>query len=86
MPGPMCRRFEHQELLFNRMIERCGIDVGRAVRLEHGEAYAQARTNCLLCRAWVECAHWLDAESEQTPAFCPNLALFCKCMPAQRSS
>jgi hypothetical protein len=83
----MCRRFAQQEMLFNRMIERCGVDVGRAVRLERGEAYARAKTKCLVCRASVECGQWLDIEGEQavTPAFCPNRVFFCKCVPGQRS-
>ena len=85
MPGPMCRRLERQELLFNRMIERYGVDVGRAVRLEHGEVYARARTQCVLCQACGECALWLESECGQAPAFCPNLAFFRDCKPARSS-
>lgn len=82
MPGPMCRRFEQQELLFNRMIERCGVDVGHLARLEDGQAYARARTRCLLCPAPRLCAFWLDAAPKHSePVFCPNLDLFRQCTP-----
>lgn len=81
MPGPLCRRLARQEVLFSRMIERCGVDAVHAIRREQGDAYARASTTCLLCRASVECALWLDSESDQAPIFCPNLAFFRDCAP-----
>lgn len=82
MPGPMCTKLEQQELLFDRMVERCGVDVGRLARLDDGQGYAQARTRCLLCPAPSLCAFWLDAApSNSEPVFCPNLDLFQQCIP-----
>jgi hypothetical protein len=83
MLGSMCRRRAQQELLFNRMIERCGVEVVEAVRLEQGEAYARAADACLLCPASGECAAWLDSGSPLAPTFCPNLAFFRRCSREQ---
>jgi hypothetical protein len=83
MLGPMCRRRAQQELLFNRMMERCGVEVVQAVRLEQGEAYARAVDACLFCRRSGECAAWLEGGSPLAPNFCPNFAFFRRCSREQ---
>lgn len=79
MLEPMYRRLAQREMLFDRMIERRGIDVAHAVELEYGETCARAIRRCLFCRAAAECARWLDSREERAASFCSNLTFFRSC-------
>ena len=86
MDWPMYRRVERQASRMHRMMERLDVDPGILVRLHDGDAYAEARRECLLCVNSDACLRWLDqpASSGRRPEFCPRLPLFeaCKRSPA----
>src|SRR5262245_25273522 len=54
--------------LMDRMLERIGAETGRAVRIAHGAAWEEARTQCLVCPDARRCRDWLDANHPLTPA------------------
>lgn len=78
MPWPMCRHVERQAQHMSEMMERLGVDGAAAARHQHGVSFAQARTNCILCRSTVKCSRWLEgAPGAEHPArFCANVAFF----------
>ncbi len=71
---PFAGNAEHRQLMA-RMMERLGVDVGRAVEL----AWAQLReadARCAACEAVRACRQWLRQPTAEPPDFCPNLPLF----------
>jgi hypothetical protein len=68
----------------HEMMDRLDVDAGRLVRLDQGEAYAEARIRCLDCRETETCLRWLEAFDDFAgrPEFCPNIELFDACAPA----
>ncbi len=78
MPWPGFRRVERQARRVQEMMERLDVDAARLARVRQGEAYAEARTRCLVCGTSDKCVRWLDnpATSGERPDFCPNLTLF----------
>lgn len=84
MDWPMHRRVERQAIRMHQMMQRLDVDAICLVRLRRGDAYAEARTRCLLCRTTEECLRWLDdsATAGTSPQFCPNLSLFRACTRA----
>ena len=74
----MARRVERQATRLHDMMDRLNVDGAALVRARQGEAYADARTRCLMCGTSDKCLRWLDREpaSVEPPAFCPNLRLF----------
>lgn len=63
------------------MMERLDVDALALVRMKRGEAYAQARQQCLECRLSDKCLRWLETEhgGDALPVFCPNLRMFLSC-------
>jgi hypothetical protein len=81
MDWPMFHRVERRALRMHEMMQRLEVDPAKLARLRGGDAYAEARTACLSCRASDRCLFWQDdpAQAGKGPAFCPNLALFEAC-------
>lgn len=81
MSMPMFHRVERRARRMHDMMERLGVDPGKLVRLQGGDAYSEARLRCLRCAAGDECLRWLAAptSAESLPEFCPNLTLFRTC-------
>ncbi len=81
MEGPIVRHVERRARRLRDMIDSLDVDEIALTRLERGEAYVQARNNCLRCASVGECLHWLQSANEKNaaPAFCPNRSLFNKC-------
>jgi hypothetical protein len=76
---PMARTVERQASRMAEMMDKLGVDPMKLVRLRGGEAFAEARTNCLKCSHVHECLSWLDANSVERPRFCVDLPLFESC-------
>jgi hypothetical protein len=87
-PFPVFQRVLARAELMDRMLGRCGIDPGVAVRLDGGAAWYEARTRCIDCPSGHNCAHWLmRSEGEPqgaVPTFCPNRDFFDRCAHASR--
>jgi hypothetical protein len=68
--------------LMDQMMERVGAEAGKAVRIEHGEAWHEARTLCLCCPDARRCQDWLDATRAltQPPDFCRSAPLLRRCL------
>lgn len=82
MDWPMHSHVERQAVRMHAMMDRLNVDVPKLARLRCGDAYAEARTRCLLCGTTDKCLRWLDGFGRQdlAPAFCPNLREFQKCL------
>ena len=81
MDWSMHRRVEHQASRMDEMMDRLGVDPIALIRLRQGEAYAEARTQCLFCTASGTCRRWLEEpmQPDAPPDFCPNLPIFQAC-------
>jgi hypothetical protein len=75
---PQFRNIEHQAQRLDEVMQRLGIDVPKAVRLQKGEAFARARRACIECQQERKCGVWLEASIvlEAPPLFCPNAGFF----------
>jgi hypothetical protein len=61
----------------NRMMEKCGVDIGAAQRVDGGLAFKEARAKCRYCLHEETCRRWLTVRAPRTgPDFCPNSAFF----------
>lgn len=82
-PFPVFQRVLARAELMDRMLVRCGVAPGVAVRVGGGNDWYQARTRCLDCPAGLACVRWLQAETtagpSDPPAFCPNAAFIATC-------
>ena len=78
MPWPMFRHVERQTQHMGEMMERLHVDGAAAARHQDGVSFAQARTNCILCRSTVQCSRWLEGApgAEHPSRFCANIAFF----------
>jgi hypothetical protein len=74
----MFNRVLHQAQRMDDMMRRLGADPALAARRDEGEAFARARTVCLVCPYQEACGLWLaqNADAAEPPAFCPNAAFF----------
>jgi Family of unknown function (DUF6455) len=62
-------------------MERVGVDLAVAVRVDGGMAWYEARSRCISCCEEQQCHSWLQ-RSEGLPAlpeFCPNAEFFRYC-------
>jgi len=75
---PMFNQVRHRQELMDHMMETLGVDVLTAVRLDHGQAFVNARTRCRDCLHESECRNWLDLPQglPSLPDFCPNARFF----------
>lgn len=72
-PEQLRRRYE----LMDRMMQRCGVDVDAAQRVDGGLAFKEARAKCRYCLHEEICRRWLTVRAPGTsPHFCPNAAFF----------
>ena len=81
---PTFNRIFHQVELMDRMMEVIGVDHAVAARVDRGEAWYEARTNCISCCHEWECRNWLECSEELPlpPDFCPNVEFFHRCTEA----
>ena len=77
----MFRRVERRARRTQDMMERLDVDPLALVRLRQGEAYAEARRQCLMCGTSDKCLRWLQTEHppDAVPDFCPNARIFVAC-------
>lgn len=81
MEGPIVRHVERRARRLHDMIRLLEVDEIAFTRLSRGEAYVQARNNCLHCALVGDCLLWLELKNRKdaAPVFCPNRSLFSKC-------
>ena len=81
---PMFSRIFHQAELMDRMMEVVGVNPAVATRVDKGQAWYEARTNCISCRHECECRNWLECSEAlpMPPNFCPNVEFFHRCKEA----
>ncbi|MBU2583151.1 MAG: hypothetical protein KJ622_15695 [Alphaproteobacteria bacterium] len=81
MTGPLVSQVERRARRMHDMITALNVDEIALMRIDRGEAYAQARTKCLRCVCPGECLAWLDAGREKGEPlwYCPNRDIFEKC-------
>jgi hypothetical protein len=79
----MLNRVLQQAELMDRMLERLGVDLVAAARLEKGMAWYEARSQCIACHSESKCQEWLKRAAVQPimgpPDFCHNAAFFRRC-------
>jgi hypothetical protein len=77
---PMLKRVLRKAEQIDRMLQCVGVDPARAVRLDKGMAWYEARLRCIACIHDDQCRGWIAERLGQTPsappAFCPNAELF----------
>lgn len=80
---PMYHRVWRRAELLDRMIDVLALDPLKAVSLDGGQAYFDARTRCLACFRAPECREMIELEPRRAgpPAFCLNEAYFSRCPP-----
>ena len=78
---PMFQRVYSHAGLMDRMMERVGAEPSKAVRMQQGLAWQEARTQCLGCPDGRRCRDWLEATepTTQPPDFCRGAALLRRC-------
>ena len=81
---PKFNRIFHQVELMDRMMEVVGVNPAVAARVDKGEAWYEARTNCISCCHECECRNWLECSEGLPipPNFCPNVEFFRRCTEA----
>ena len=57
---PMLNRIFRQAELMDRVMERVGVDLPVAARLDRGMAWYEARTKCIACCNERQCRAWLE--------------------------
>ena len=83
---PMFREVLRRQELMDDMMERCGVDLLDAIRMDRGQSFVEARAKCRLCVCVRTCRDWLlapDADLSRPPDFCPNARLFRTCLKKQ---
>jgi len=78
---PMFNQVRRRQALMDEMMERLGVDVLIAVRMDNGQGFVRARARCRDCLHESECRQWLDSSPilPMPPAFCPNAEFFRAC-------
>lgn len=81
---PMFNRIFRQVDLMDRMMEAVGVSPATAARVDKGEAWYEARTNCISCCHECECRNWLECSEglPLPPNFCPNVGFLQRCTEA----
>lgn len=63
--------------LMDRMMQKRGVGVDAARRVDGGLAFKEARAKCRYCLHEEICRRWLTLRAPRTAAdFCPNAAFF----------
>ena len=78
---PMYEHVERRACRLNDMVAHLDVDPAKLARRRGGEAYFEARSNCLHCSSAHDCLSWLGAAGPDSapPEFCPNLELLLSC-------
>lgn len=78
MSWPMFEYVTRQAQHMDCMMERLDVDVVAATRHQRGQAFADARSNCLHCPFARDCTQWMQrAAGGGSPAeYCPNASFF----------
>ena len=73
------KRIRRRQELIDSVMEKCGVDVLKAVRAENGDGFFAARGKCRDCVREDDCRNWWLNASELPPNFCPNADFFRAC-------
>lgn len=81
---PRLEEVLRRQELMDRMMLAGGVDPYRAVSVDGGLAFMEARIKCCYCLHEAACRHWLDATEtlRRPPDFCPNARFFLSCWTA----
>jgi hypothetical protein len=77
--APMLQRVLRQADLMDDMMECIGVVPARAVRLDKGMAWYEARSRCIACPHDVLCRQWIAQSgplAPEPPGYCPNREFF----------
>ena len=85
---PMFLRVWRRATLIDRVIDKLGLDLVAAVRLDKGDAYREACANCQTCSVVRACRHLLDSVEPTSVSLgnCPNLQYYERCGRSSRST
>ena len=72
---------ERRAVRMRQMMDRLDVDAVALLRVRDGDAYAEARSKCLLCSQGRRCLRWLDRDNggNTAPDFCPLFVLLNSC-------
>ncbi len=75
------RTVERRAMRMRQMMHRLNVDAVALLCVRSGEAFAEARSKCVLCDQSDQCLRWLDRDygSSTAPDFCPLFLLFSSC-------
>jgi len=82
---PMFHHVLRRQKLMDEVMEASHVDVVTVIRIESGQAFMSARSNCRLCLQETRCRAWLFSPDTKNgpPEFCPNAELFRMCKRAK---
>lgn len=81
---PTAEELRRRHALMDEMMEKRGVDVLAALRVDGGLAFVEARAKCRYCLHEGVCRSWLAGDGQQGAGdFCPNAAFFGS-VPAKR--
>jgi hypothetical protein len=82
---PMLERVFSRAELMDRMMRRLGVNTVAAMRIAHGLAWYEARSNCIACCHDQHRLAWLDHANQgsSAPDFCLNARFFQECSEKQ---
>lgn len=88
MSWSMHRRVESQEIRLHEMADRLDVSLLTLARMRQGDAYAEAREQCLFCCEADRCRRWFEdpAQAHTRPDFCPNLPILEACKKISATS
>jgi|SRR5581483_6856171 len=73
-------QIRRRQALMDSMMEQCGVDTLKAVRVDNGDAFFTARAKCRDCVHEDDCRRWLlEKPGSLPPNFCPNADYFRMC-------
>jgi Family of unknown function (DUF6455) len=73
------KQIRRRQELMDSVMEKCGVDVLKAVRAANGDGFFAARGKCRDCVREEDCRNWWLNASELPPNFCPNADFFRAC-------
>jgi hypothetical protein len=82
---PMLHRVLQQAEPMDRMMERLGVDLATAARLEKGMAWYEARCQCIACHSERQCQEWLKRAPAEPPDGPPDFLWQLRVLPQVRT-
>lgn len=74
---PKREELRKRNAMMDEMMEKRGVDVLEALRVDGGLAFIEARAKCRYCLNEGICRRWLAGDGHRGPEdFCPNAAFF----------